>query len=71
MLASAGKRPAIQEHAGHSPAERQPIALHRADLRRALRPPEFLCAKLEALEQMPRGERKPQSLINLWFVQNA
>ena len=39
-LASAGKRAAIQP-AGHAPAERQAVALHRADLGRALDQPNF------------------------------
>src|SRR5687768_1018913 len=56
---------------GHSPPERETVALHRADLRCAPRPAELLRAKLKALEQMAGGERKTQTLIDFWFIQDA
>ena len=40
-LASAEKRVAIQEAAGHAPTQRQPVAFHRANCRIAIRPSEF------------------------------
>ena len=56
---------------GHSPAERQAVALHRADLGRALRPAELLRAEFKALEQMTRRERNAQPLVDLRLVENA
>ena len=51
-LASAAKSRGDPRGPSHSPAERQSIAFHRADLRVALRPAELFRAKLEALEKM-------------------
>src|SRR5262245_54775265 len=41
---------------GHAPAQRQAVALHRADLRSALRPAEGLRPALEAFEQVAGRE---------------
>ena len=57
-LAAAGNRAAIHAAPGHSPAERQPIALHRADFRVAFRPAKFFRAELKTLEVMTRRKRK-------------
>ena len=66
-----GKRAGDPGAAGHAPAERQAVALHRADLGRALRPAELFRAELEALEQMPRGERNAHRLVDLRLVEDA
>ena len=58
-LASAANRAAIQAAAGHAPAQRQAVALHRADCRRALRPAKLLCAEFRALDAS--GVRKTAS----------
>ena len=64
-------RAAIHEQLGHSPAERQAVAFHRADLGRALRPAELLRAELEALDQVPRRERDAFLLVDFRLVEDA
>ena len=56
---------------GRSPAERQPITFHRADLVVAFRPAELFRAKLKALEEMTRRKWNAQSLVDLRFVEGT
>src|SRR4029077_15634441 len=55
----------------HSPAQRQAVALHRADLRRAPGPAELLRAEFKALEQMARWEWNAQRLVYFRLVEDA